>query len=145
MKIDLHHLTVNEALRIFIEKYNKYYKTEKKIEVIHGYGSGGQGGKIKKAFHKFLSNNKEFLQSEVSLNPGLTYIYPKKKLPSYESALEKEILNFCELPKSLSKIESRFLKKYSTNEIKSEIKRLIKAEKLTEILKNSVATYQHKK
>ena len=145
MKIDLHHLTVNEAIRIFIEKYNKSYKTEKQIEVIHGYGSGGQGGKIKKAFHKFLTNNNEFLKFEVGLNPGLTYIYPKKKLPSYESTLEKEILNFCELPKSLSKIESRFLKKYSVNEIKIEIKKLIKAGKLTELLKNSVITYQYKK
>lgn len=145
MKIDLHHLTVNESLRIFIEKYNKNYKSEKKIEVIHGYGSGGNGGKIKKAFHKFLTDNKEFLKFEVGLNPGLTYIYPKKKLPSYESALEKEMLNFCEVPKSLSKIEGRFLKKYSINEIKSEIKKLIKTEKLTEILKNSVITYQHKK
>jgi hypothetical protein len=143
MIIDLHHLSVNKAIRVFIEKYNKYYKFENQIEVIHGYGSSGQGGKIKKDFHKFLSKNKEFLTFEIGLNPGLTYIYPKKKLPSYESSLEKEILIFCKLPKSLSKIENKFIKKYSINEIKAEIKRLVKKEKLIESFKNSITTYQH--
>jgi hypothetical protein len=144
MKIDLHHLNVNDAIRIFIEKYNENYKKEEKIEVIHGYGSGGKGGKIKKEFQKFIKQNNKFLKYEIPLNPGATYIYPKKMLPPYKNSLEIEIFEFCNSPKSLSKIERKFLKKYTIQEIKSSVKKLTKTNQLVETLKNSTIVYIQK-
>ena len=55
MEIDLHDKNVNEAINYFMTKYNeilsKGFKGE--ISVIHGYGSSGVGGKIKKRFKEF--------------------------------------------------------------------------------------------
>ena len=40
-EIDLHHMNFDDALRVFITKYNLLYKKgeRREIMVIHGYGS----------------------------------------------------------------------------------------------------------
>jgi len=147
MKIDLHDLTTNDALRIFIQKYNEEYKkgNRNRIEIIHGYGSGGSGGKIKKELHKFLKANNKYLKFELGLNPGALYVLPKKKLPEYQDSLEEKILIFCkENPKSLSKIERKFLKNYNIKEIKSIVNKLVKTKKLDFINCKSTITYRTK-
>jgi len=56
MEIDLHDKNVNEAINYFMIKYNeiisKGFKGE--INVIHGYGSSGQGGVIRTVVQKSL-------------------------------------------------------------------------------------------
>ena len=40
-EIDLHYMNFDDALKVFITKYNRLYKSgdRKEIMVIHGYGS----------------------------------------------------------------------------------------------------------
>lgn len=147
MEIDLHELTVNDAIRIFIEKYNLIYKGghRSKVEVIHGYGSSGKGGKIKKAFKKFCEEHKKYLKVEYTSNPGITIVYPKEKLPEPLNILSLSILEFCKgSPKSLSKIESNFFKSHQAQEIKSSVKSLVKKGKLEEIIKKREIVYLKK-
>lgn len=141
MEIDLHDLSVNEAIRIFIEKYNKAFKNgyKGKISVIHGYGSSGQGGKIKRAFKTFSEEHKKFLKVEYTINPGITDVYPLKAIPQILDLLSKELLEYCSKnPKSLSKIESEFFKKYTAKEIKICVKSLVNKGLLEEILKKDI-------
>jgi dsDNA-specific endonuclease/ATPase MutS2 len=80
MEIDLHDKTTDEAITFFIEKYNKAIKNNYKfsIYVIHGYGSSGKGGKIKKVFHNYLKENSQYLEYEFNSNPGVVIVYPKR-------------------------------------------------------------------
>ena len=145
MEIDLHDKTVNEAIDFFIEKYNDSFKHNSKlpIYVIHGYGSTGKGGKIKRVFHNYLEENSQYLKYEFDSNPGAVIIYPKNKLPTKLSTLEKEIINFCtDSPKSLSKIESKFFIQADVKDIKRTLNLLVKKEKLVKIQKKSTIVYQ---
>lgn len=144
MEIDLHDLTVNDAIKTFIEKYNRLYKQGYRgtVEVIHGYGSSGKGGKIKKAFKKFAEEHKKFFKVEYNTNSGITLIKPISKIPEIRNILENEILEFCkDTPKSAKKIEGEFFKKYETEQIKSAIKSLVKKDELKEILKKRDRVY----
>lgn len=141
MEIDLHDLSVNEAIRVFIGKYNRTFKKGYKgpISIIHGYGSSGKGGKIKLSLKKFLEEHKNYLKLEYTLNPGITKVYPMKLIPVISDLLSKEVLKYCSSnPKSLSKIESEFFKKYTAKEIKTCVKSLVKKGLLEEILKKNV-------
>lgn len=148
MEIDLHDKTTSEAIDFFIEKYNKALKRNynSSIYVIHGYGSTGKGGKIKRAFHKYLKEHSEYLRYEFDSNPGAVIVYPKKTLPSKLTLLEKEILNYCnESPKTISKIESKFFKKASVKEVKKVVNTLVKKNLLNKSMKRTTEVYQSKK
>ncbi len=147
MHIDLHHLTVNEALDTFILRYNEVYKSgyRGKIEVIHGYGSSGKGGKIKKELRKLLEVNKSSFGIEYNSNPGITILLPKKNIPPRVDILSREILEFCkDSGKSLSKIESKFFRKYKVEDIKKSIKYLLKVDMLKEDRSKKERIYQKK-
>jgi hypothetical protein len=147
MEIDLHGKTTEEAISFFIDSYNKVLKNKqiKSIYVIHGYGSTGKGGKIKKVFHSFLRENTYYLKYDFDSNPGATIVYLKQKLPNKLSFLEKDILDYCSLtPKSLSKIESNFFNKSNVPDIKKSINSLVKKELLIKIMKKNTNIYQKK-
>jgi hypothetical protein len=81
--------------------------------VIHGYGSSGTGGKINIKLRKFLAANESKLSFEPGeklfpANPGITLVKPRKPLPSFIYALASEILEFCSLPRTKSKISGKF-------------------------------------
>ena len=145
MEIDLHNKTTDEALNFFIEKYNEAIKNNYKsyIYVIHGYGSSGKGGKIKKVFHNYLKENSQYLKYEFDSNPGAVIIYPKKILPTKLSLLEKDILKFCsDSPKSLSKIEAKFFKQANVKDIKKLVNSLVKKELLIKFMKKAIDVYK---
>lgn len=81
--IDLHSFTVAEALREFVRFYNQCVRSgyRGRIEVIHGYGSSGSGGRIRAALRDFLAGHGEifgeFLAGESLRNPGVTIVYAK--------------------------------------------------------------------
>ena len=111
MEIDLHDKNVNEAINYFMIKYNeilsKGFKGE--INVIHGYGSSGVGGKIKKRFKEFSDAYTSYFRVSYNNNIGVTVVKPIKVLPNYDFLFENELLNFCsETPKSLNKIQNKF-------------------------------------
>lgn len=138
MEIDLHDKNVNEAINYFMTKYNeilsKGFKGE--INVIHGYGSSGVGGKIKKRFKEFSEAYTSYFKVSYNNNIGITIVKPIKVLPNYDFLFENELLSFCsETPKSLNKIQNKFFKTHNNLEIKKTINNLIKKGFLTEIYK----------
>ncbi|MDN5304722.1 MAG: hypothetical protein PWP46_1608 [Fusobacteriaceae bacterium] len=123
--IDLHGLTVMQAEEIFIREYNN--NLDKIIKVIHGYGSSGNGGKIRKSLRKLLENNKNLLDYEkgeiIDGNRGYTIIYPKNRIPDKIDSLKIEIIEYCKTPKTKDKIAGYF-RKYEPEKILSAIRQL---------------------
>lgn len=87
-EIDLHGLTVADALARFASHYNERVRAGETgpIRVVHGYGSSGRGGDLRAAVREFLIRNGtrlEFTPGEKFFNnPGVTVVYPKHPLPA---------------------------------------------------------------
>jgi len=113
-KINLHGYTVRKALELFIAYYNSSIQNQKdiKICVVHGYGSTGEGGKIRSALRNFLNEHNDRLQwfcgESIDGNAGTTYIQAIKTLPKTFENLAKDILNYCQTPKTKDKIAGYF-------------------------------------
>lgn len=114
-EIDLHGLLTAEAIDAFIGYYNDRVQRgdHSRILVIHGYGSTGEGGKIRARLRTFLAAHGECLSFEPGEhlsggNLGTTFVFPRKPLPSALDTLSSEILEFCRIPKTKSKIAGKF-------------------------------------
>lgn len=72
-KIDLHGLTVEEALERVEEAVNQAILFEMgQLQIVHGIGTG----RVKKAVHAYLSESPVVEQFKVdTLNPGVTWVY----------------------------------------------------------------------
>ncbi len=87
-EIDLHGLTVAEALSRLTVHYNARLRAGDAgpIRVSHGYGSSGRGGDLRTAIRELLSHHAgrlEFVLGETYFNnPGVTIVYPKHPLPA---------------------------------------------------------------
>lgn len=77
-EIDLHGMNYEDALRIFIQKYNEILKKKEKREicVIHGYGSKrlDSSAVLRENLRNYLSKQKGKLKYRLDLNPGVTYV-----------------------------------------------------------------------
>src|SRR3989442_9608079 len=82
-EVDLHGHTVDEALRIFIDVYNRHVRSRSKesLRVIHGYGSateGLDGGRIRLKIRTFLEGAADSLDwkpgEDLEGNPGVTIV-----------------------------------------------------------------------
>lgn len=145
MIIDLHDIKLEDAIPFFITKYNEFYLNGFKgeIEVIHGYGSSGIGGVIKKRFKRFSEAYNAYFNVRYTNNLGVTFITPKKLIPKENFLLENEILIFCSnSPKSMNKIKNNFLKKYKQEDIKKSVLSLLKKNLLSEIQKKEICYLQ---
>lgn len=84
-EIDLHYMNFDDALKVFIQKYNKLYKAgqRKEIKVIHGYGSGFLDSEsvIRTKIRAYFSRNRDCVKTRLDMNPGVTYVTPLKPLP----------------------------------------------------------------
>ena len=147
-KIDLHGLTKTEAIEAFVKFYNGRVEKGnlKPFEIIHGYGSTGVGGVLLKAIRSFLSNNEDKVEFDYgkdvfAFNPGVTRVIPKKILPSSIDLLGEELLDFCESPKTLTKISGKF-HRYELAKIQSALKQLEKSKRLKIFHKGSYVVYQ---
>ncbi|WDE98852.1 Smr/MutS family protein [Lentisphaera profundi] len=113
-KLDLHELTVDEAVKCFIPYYNARVADKLPFLLIHGYGSTGIGGKIMRRLRSILEDNKDKMKftfgEEIDGNPGYTTIYPLKSMAIFTDLLGQEILAFCESPKIQDKIIGKFRK-----------------------------------
>jgi len=134
-ELNLHKCSVHEAIQLFILYYNDCVKHKKGIRlcVVHGYGSSGDGGKIRSAIRKLLSEHDDKLEwrkgEEIDANPGVTYIKAKKKLPGYHENLAVEIIHFCQTPKTRKKIAGHF-RKYGDQSVLQAIRHLEKSKRL---------------
>ena len=141
-ELDLHGLTLKEAMDYFIKFYNDNLHTE--FIVIHGYGSTGEGGKIKDRLRAFLKRNNDKLTfypgEETGLNQGTTLVKAIKPLPEMNDILAEKILEFCKNPKTKEKITGKFRSDGTENVVKC-IKKLEKDKQLTIVQKGKFKCY----
>ena len=145
-EIDLHNLTVDEAMKFMKECMKQEWKSGKKsIKIIHGYGSGGNGGKIKKSVREFLNNNRqtfEYITGEgIDLNQGYTVVKMKNSIETSEDELEYKIIEFCIVPKTLDKITGEF-RRSGSREVALIVAKLVKSGKLREGIKGKYKCYE---
>jgi hypothetical protein len=145
-ELDLHGLTVDEALRAFVASYNRHVRngSRESMRVIHGYGSSGEGGRILRKLRKFLEGAADSLEwksgEDVEFNPGVTIVYLRRILPEPVSQLAVEILAYCSIPRTESKISGQF-RKHNAREIKEAIRALVRSGELKAVSKGGHETY----
>jgi hypothetical protein len=134
-RIDLHDLTVDEAIRKFVDAYNAIVASgyRGRVEVIHGYGSSGEGGVIRRKLRSFLAANrdrfKHIVEGESHGNPGVTYVDAKGRLPSASASatpLQTAILAFCATPKGENKILIKLIGRFGDPAIRAGIRELVR-------------------
>jgi DNA-nicking Smr family endonuclease len=87
IKIDLHGLGTQEALRKLVRDYNAYVRSGGRapVHIVHGYGSSGRGGAIQRAVREYITANRGrfdgVIEGEAFANPGDTIVYPRRLLP----------------------------------------------------------------
>jgi hypothetical protein len=145
-ELDLHDHTVDEALRVFVEFYNRHVRSSSRepLRIIHGYGSTEKGGKIRVKLRSFLEVGAGSLEwkpgEDAEGNPGVTIVYPRKVLHASEDQLAAAILEFCSIPRTESKIAGEF-RKHAPREIKEAIRALVRQGQLKVVLKGGHETY----
>ena len=127
-EIDLHGQTWRDALGDFMRLYGDVISettvpANSAIVVIHGYGSTGEGGTLRKRFRSFLARFEECLEftpgEEVDGNQGCTIVRPLRGLPDSTELLSEDILDYCQTPKTRSKITGRFRRHGDTSVIEA--------------------------
>jgi hypothetical protein len=144
--LDLHELTVAEAIERFVDAYNLRVKRGELgcWTVIHGYGSSGKGGAIRAKLRALLARNPEKLRYELGDdygNPGWTWVYPKSRLADRRERLAGEILEFCATPR----VEEKILREYAAEggvQVKEALRSLAKAGRLKSTSKGAKLQYQ---
>lgn len=142
--LDLHGYTVDEALKAFRAFYNKHAHAGVRLRIIHGYGAVSESAKILRKLREFLATAGVSLDwkpgEDVEGNPGVTIIYPRKKLPAAENQLEQGILKFCSVPRTESKIAGQ-LRKHPPREIKAALRALVRRGELSSVVKGSETAF----
>ena len=113
--IDFHGKKWREALAEFIESYNSALQSANGtpvLDIIHGYGSTGAGGALRNRIRAFLEHHSDRLQfvpgETLDGNQGHTIVIPGRPLPELTDLLSKQILDYCQQPRTMSKITGRF-------------------------------------
>jgi hypothetical protein len=145
-ELDLHGLSVDDALKTFVHFYNHGIKSspQEPIRVVHGYGSSGEGGKIRLRLREFLAGAESSLEwkpgEDSEGNLGVTIVYPRKILVERDEQLAAGILEFCSTPRTESKIAGEF-RNYDAKEIKQAIRALLRRARLKEVVKSGRSLY----
>lgn len=147
-ELDLHGCDLIEAVETFINFYNARVSRGdcSRIDVIHGYGSSGEGGAIRIRIRNFLERNADYLTFEpgerfAPVNPGKTMVFPRRVLPSVVDLLAEEILTFCSAGKTASKITGKF-RRHGEARVMTALKNLEKQSLLTSFYKGQYKHYQ---
>ena len=115
-KLDLHGKTWAEALAEFRDFYNAAWAGSGgvQLEVVHGYGSTGQGGRLLVSLRNYLERQSQagllsYRTGEaVDGNPGHTLVTTLKPLPGAGDDLADSIWEYCARPQTDRKIMNRF-------------------------------------
>ena len=151
-ELDLHELTWQEALQDFIGFYNEWLQGSAggpaaAVDVIHGYGSAGSGGVLRKRLQQFLARQAdegrlEFTPGEyVDSNLGHTVVRPIAPLPEAHELLAEEVYAYCERPRTLSKITGKFRRR-GEPAVKAAIDSLVRQRRLRSSGKGSRKAYE---
>ena len=116
--LDLHGKTWAEALTEFRDFYNGAARSHPgggvQLEVVHGYGSTGQGGRLQTSLRNHLERQSRagllsYRTGEaVDGNPGHTLVTTHKPVPASGDDLADNIWEFCTRPQTHSKVMNRF-------------------------------------
>ncbi len=132
MSLDLHGYTVAEALDLFTREYNGRVDRGdlSSFQVVHGYGSGGTGGKIRTALRRILASFEDALQYRTDpVNPGVTIVIPLGRLPEGAGILSALLLEFCSTGKAESKVLGKF-REHGELGVKRTLQKLVKQGKM---------------
>lgn len=93
--------------------YNQHVQRGRScIDVVHGYGSSGTGGVIKRRLRALLTaraGQLSFVRGEdLDQNPGHTEVHPRNPLPTAADDLATAIIDYCSNARTLEKIAGRF-------------------------------------
>ena len=149
-EIDLHGLTWQESLTRFMEAYNDAFDSAGKpsgvkVRVVHGYGSTGEGGVLRKRLRGFCQRFEDYLEvttgEEIDGNRGYTVVSPIRRLPNTHDMLAEHILDYCERARSRSKISGRF-RRYGQPHVMQAIRSLEKEGRLKRHNKRGLVVYE---
>ena len=151
-EIDLHEQTWHEALPAFIAFYNEalHHAASDPIptlDIIHGYGSTGAGGVLRKRLHNFLAEHARqgrlaFTPGEIAdANPGHTLVQPIEPLPGTHDMLAEDILDYCARPRALSKITGKF-RRHGEPAVLAAIDSLVRQRRLRPVSKGNRKAYE---
>ena len=149
LEIDLHGQTWAEALETFLDAYNRPFQPDggvaRSLDVVHGYGSTGAGGTLRTRLRAFLQRQGARLEfkpgEELDDNQGHTIVTPVKPLPGAEELLEERVLEYCETPRTLSKITGQF-RWYGDPKVKQALRVLESQGRLRPVSKGRYKMYQ---
>ena len=149
LELDLHGKTWPEALQDFVDAYSKAVQpgghTCRLLRVVHGYGSTGSGGVLRTRFRKFLESNLgklDFTPGEkIGTNPGYTLVTPKYPLPGGDAALCELVREYCQQPKTQSKIAGQF-RRYGNPRVQQAVRSLEAQKRLRKVAKGKNSAYQ---
>lgn len=117
--------------------------------MIHGYGSSGEGGVIRRKLRTFLSANadrfKRVIEGESLGNPGVTCVEAKGRLPAAQAGatpLASAILAFCQTPKSENKILIKLIGRFGDPAIRSEVRELLRSGALEPVRSDGEIKYR---
>ena len=150
--LDLHGQTWREALPDFIAFYNQALAragglAPQSLDIIHGYGSTGNGGVLRTRLRNFLAERAaqgrlDFTPGEnVDANSGHTLVTPIAPLPAAHEMLAEEILAYCARPRPLSKISGKF-RRDGEPALKAAIDTLVKQRRLRPVTKGARKAFQ---
>lgn len=113
--IDLHGRTWSESLTELIATYNRVLASgspAELLDIVHGYGSTGTGGSLRRRVRSFLAAQSQRLEfklgEETDGNPGHTLVLPIQPLPEVSDLLAEQVLEYCETVRTQSKITGKF-------------------------------------
>ncbi len=149
LDLDVHGKTWAEALEEFVEAYNKAVQPGghacRTLRVIHGYGSTGGPGVLRTRFRRFLENQGSRLEYTIGEkadgNPGYTTVRPVQPLPGADAALSELVWDYCEQPKTLSKIVGQF-RRYGTPRVQRAVKSLESQKRLQKATRAKNSVYE---
>jgi Smr domain len=144
--LDLHGLTVAEAIEQFVQYYNTRVDNNQFgcLKIIHGYGSSGKGGAIRVKLRAFLDEHLDKLHYEPGDDygdPGWTLVNPKVQLPDQRERMAAAILDFCADGKTEEKILREFAK-LGELQVKQAVHSLARQAKLKIVNSGTKILYQ---
>lgn len=144
-ELDLHGYTIDEAFDMFHLFYTEQLRAGKKpFTVIHGYGSQGTGGNMRRKLRAFLSAHPDRVTISAGEhtcgNQGITLVKPIKPLPSKIDLLSEQILEYCNVARTKEKISGKF-RNSGSDQVMGTIRKLEKSGVLKTITKGKFKCY----
>ena len=143
--IDLHGKAWSEALTDFLDFYNRNVATGDSLGVVHGYGSSGAGGAMRTRLRAFLAKHPESLAftpgEQLDGNPGYTVVRPVRPLPGFVDLLAEQVWEYCENPRTNSKITGRF-RRHGDPQVQQAIRTLEKQGRLKVVSRGRLKEYR---